>query len=104
MKVYFLAPSYPFRGGMVSFVAIFHSKLREKKHSTKILSFTKQFPNWLFPAKSQFETSKQILEVNQKPVFAPFSPLSWFRTFREIRKDEPEIIIFNWWIPFFAFG
>ncbi|MCC7430809.1 glycosyltransferase, partial [bacterium] len=42
--------------------------------------------------------------VNQKPVFAPFSPLSWFRTFREIRKDEPEIIIFNWWIPFFAFG
>lgn len=101
-KIYILSPAYPFRGGMVQFASILHQKLKELGHKSKIISYVKQFPDWLFPGETQMDSSENFLEVEESRVFAPLSPLTWFKTYKVVKNEKPDSIIFNWWIPFFA--
>lgn len=101
-KIYILSPAYPFRGGMVQFASIFYQKLKELGHEAKIVSFLRQFPDWLFPGETQIDSSENFIEVEESRVFAPLSPLSWFRTYKIIKNENPNSLILNWWIPFFA--
>ena len=45
MKIAFLAPAYPIRGGIAQYVAILAEKLEERGHQIKIFSFIKQYPD-----------------------------------------------------------
>lgn len=87
---------------MVQFASIFYQKLKEFGHEAKIVSFVKQFPNWLFPGETQIDNSKNFLKVEESRVFAPLSPFSWFKTYKVVKNEKPDSLILNWWIPFFA--
>jgi len=104
MKIYFVAPAYPLRGGIVHYVAILHNLFKDRGHESKILSFTLQYPKFLFPGKTQEEKSDENLPVNAEPVFSSINPLSWIATFWKIRKYRPDLLIFKYWMPFFAPG
>jgi len=104
MKIYFVAPAYPLRGGIVHYVAILHNLLKARGHDSKILSFTVQYPKFLFPGKTQEEASKENLPVDAEPVFSSINPLSWFATFWKIKHYQPDMVIFKYWMPFFAPG
>lgn len=104
MKIYFVAPAYPLRGGIAHFVAILHNHLKKRGHESKILSFTLQYPKFLFPGKTQEEESKDNIPVEAEPVFSSINPFSWIATFGKIRRYKPDLVIFKYWMPFFAPG
>ncbi len=104
LKIYFVAPAYPLRGGIAHFVAILHNHLKNRGHQSKIYSFTLQYPKFLFPGKTQEEESKEFIPVEAEPIFSSINPISWIATFLKIRKDKPDLVIFKYWMPFFAPG
>jgi D-inositol-3-phosphate glycosyltransferase len=103
-KIVLVGPAYPFRGGIAQYLAILYRKLKERGHQIEFISFKKQFPQLLFPGATQLESSQQRIEVNSIQIFKPLNPWSWWKSARIIRKFQPNIIIFKWWMPFFGPG
>ncbi len=104
MKFYIVGPFYPLRGGIAQYIGVLGRKFEERGHQVKVLSFRKQFPKWLFPGQTQLESSRDRIELDSKPVFIPWNPVTWLRTFLYIRRNKPDAVIFKYWMPFFAPG
>jgi glycosyltransferase involved in cell wall biosynthesis len=90
------------RGGIAQFIAILYDRLKQRGIESRIISFKKQFPKYFFPGKTQVEYSKDIIPVQAFPILVPYYPHTWLRAFNEIRKGKPDLVIFKWWVPFFA--
>jgi D-inositol-3-phosphate glycosyltransferase len=104
MRIVLVGPAYPLRGGIAQYLAVLDQRLKAAGHEVKFVSFIKQFPAWLFPGKSQKETSEEVIDVLPVARFAPLGPRSWWRTYREIAKFDPQLVVFKFWMPFFAPG
>ncbi len=102
MKIAFLGPAYPLRGGIAQFIAILAEKLQQNGHTLKIFSFKKQYPKLLFPGKEQVENSEMIIDLPIESHLIPYNPLTFAKTIREIKAYQPDILILKYWIPFFA--
>ena len=100
MKIGFLGPASPFRGGIVQFSTQLASELRHD-HEIKFFSFKQQYPKLLFPGKDQFSKSeKPDFTIISKLI--PYIPFTWFPTIKVINDWKPDILIISYWIPFFA--
>lgn len=89
----------PFRGG----IAKFSNSLA--LHLSKIINlipinFKKQYPNFLFPGKSQFDKSSPYIAMNQ--FGSTFNPLSYVRLSKEVDRLNPDIFIASYWMTFMA--
>ncbi len=104
MIFYLVGPLYPFRGGIAQYLEVLGEKLQARGHRVKGLSFRKQFPRLLFPGRTQLETAQRRFALDAEPVFIPWNPITWWKTFRRVRKGKPDALIFKYWMPFFAPG
>ncbi|MCK5050301.1 MAG: glycosyltransferase [Candidatus Cloacimonetes bacterium] len=101
MKIGFLGPAYPLRGGIAQFNMLLALELK-KKHEVKIFSFSKQYPKIIFPGKDQIDHSETKPDLEIEPIVIPYNPLTWFSAVKKIRQWQPGILILKYWIPFFA--
>lgn len=102
MKIAFLSTFYPYRGGIAQFNAALYREL-EKHHSVKAFTFTRQYPNILFPGKSQMVTdTDESDKVDAVRVLDTINPFSYYSTAKKIEKFQPDLLIFKYWMTFFA--
>lgn len=104
MKFVIVGPVYPFRGGIAQFSGVLTTALRKAGHEVVLINFRKQFPKLLFPGKTQFDDSPHALKLESKRVFTLWNPWTWIRSARAIRDEQPDLILFAWWMPFFGLG
>ncbi len=101
-----LSVFYPYRGGIAQFSGRLFREL-EKEHEIKAFNFSRQYPSFLFPGKTQFvqQNDASGSMVTERSLDA-VNPLSWYRTASLIQKWQPELFISRLWMPFFgpAFG
>ncbi len=103
MKIAQLGPFSPYRGGIKHFNTNLHRYLAAE-HSVLPINYRRQYPNFLFPGTSQFDTSVSQEESLGERLFSPLRPGSWFQVYRRIKAWSPELVIFKYWMPFFAPG
>lgn len=96
-----IGPSYPYRGGIAHYTALLAHHLRQG-HETLLISFTRQYPQWLFPGRSDRDPSRRPLQTPAEYLLDPLSPVSWRRTLRRIRAWQPDAVVVPWWVPFWA--
>jgi glycosyltransferase involved in cell wall biosynthesis len=104
VKISFLGPAPPFRGGIVTYYAMLARVLKERGHDLFWSSFAKQYPKFLFPGTEQTGETAPWLDQPHAPRFVPWSPWSWWKTCRDLEAARPEAVIIKFWIPFFAPG
>jgi D-inositol-3-phosphate glycosyltransferase len=102
MKIALLGPMYPYRGGIAHFLETMYWGLQERGHEVTALTFTRQYPEKLFPGKTQLETGHVEHPVPAERVLDTIEPLSWLKTIRRILREQPDVIVFKYWMPFFA--
>ncbi|HRD38190.1 MAG TPA: glycosyl transferase family 1, partial [Bacteroidia bacterium] len=56
-KVFIIGPGYPLRGGPAQFNENLCREFNKLGHDAQIISYSLQYPNFLFPGSSQYETS-----------------------------------------------
>ena len=98
MKIILVGPFPPYRGGISMFNYSLAEEL-EKEHEVHRVSFSLQYPKLLFPGKTQF------FDFKGKPsnkLINSINPLSWIKTANYIKKLSPDLIVFQYWMPFFA--
>ncbi|PUV25980.1 glycosyltransferase [Sphingobacterium athyrii] len=103
MRIVILGSAYPLRGGgIASFNERLASHFQELGHEVDIYSFTLQYPNFLFPGKSQFSDEPAPPDLNIKTKVNSINPLNWFRIGRELRQARYDLLIVRFWMPFFG--
>ncbi len=99
MKLAVIGPTYPFRGGIAHFTTLLVHHLR-RTHEVRFFSYWRQYPAWLFPGNTDRDPSEQALREPAELTLDSYNPLSWFRTAREIVAARPDVVLLQWWTPF----
>lgn len=100
-KIFIIGPAYPLRGGLATFDELFCRAFIAQGHDCEIISYSLQYPNFLFPGSTQFDTSGKAPQgITIHTLINSVNPLSWFKTARFIKQQKPDLIIFRYWIPF----
>jgi D-inositol-3-phosphate glycosyltransferase len=100
-KIFIIGPAYPLRGGLATFDELFCKAFNEQGHDCEIISYSLQYPNFLFPGSTQFDTSGNAPKnIEIHTLINSVNPLSWIKTARFIKKQKPDFIVFRFWIPF----
>lgn len=102
MKISFLSTMYPYRGGIAQFNANLYREL-EKQHEMQAVTFTRQYPDFLFPGETQLVTENDIADpIPTTRLLDTINPFTYFKTARAIRKFHPDILLSKYWMTFFA--
>lgn len=102
MKICIVGPTYPYRGGIAHYTTLLVRHLADAGHWTRLYSFTRQYPKWLFPGKTDRDPSQVTLKVDCEYLLDPINPLTWWRLYRRVRADRPDLLILQWWVPYWT--
>ncbi len=102
MKIAFLSPFYPYRGGIAQSSALLLRSF-EQRHEVLPFNFSRQYPGLLFPGKTQRVPPDDTADrITAEPVLDSINPLTWFRAARRIAAPKPDILLMRFWMPFFG--
>jgi D-inositol-3-phosphate glycosyltransferase len=103
LKIFIIGPAYPLRGGPAQFNENLCSELIKEGHDAQIISYSLQYPNFLFPGSSQFEINGKAPEnIKIHTLINTVNPLKWISVANFIKKEKPDFILFRFWLPFFG--
>ncbi len=102
MKIIIVGPSHPYRGGIADTNEALASTLQKSGHHTKIFTFKLQYPNFLFPGKTQFSEEQPPKGLEIVRCINSIDPINWYRIAKIINKESPDLVVFRYWIPFMA--
>src|ERR1051325_1610255 len=102
MKVTIIGPAYPLRGGIAHHVYWLRQQLLSRGHAVQVISFRKLYPGLLFPGTTEMDSSHLKLDAGAAPILMPLNPISWVKAFNRVKAFGPELIVFQWWQPFFG--
>ncbi|MCF7809700.1 glycosyltransferase [bacterium] len=101
MKLGFVAPGFPYRGGISHFATRLAQELSQSQECY-FYNFSRLYPNLLFPGKTQLDKSSKCFSFPSERIVDSISPLSWRRAGKIISHKGVEALVFHWWHPFFA--
>ena len=103
MKIVILGTSWPYRGGGI---ATYNERLARQfmaeGHEVEILTFTLQYPDFLFPGKTQYTDEPAPADLKITRVMNSVNPFSWWKTARLLRRIKPDVMVVKFWIPLMA--
>lgn len=102
MKIAIIGTAFPYRGGLANFNERLACQIQEEGHQVNIYTFTLQYPNFIFPGKSQFSNDIPPKNLNIKRALNSLSPINWLRTGNRIKKEKYDLVIIGYWLPFMS--
>ncbi len=106
MRIAILGTAHPLRGGLAAFNERLAYQLQEQGHEVVIYSFSLQYPSFLFPGKTQFTDEPAPKGLTIKTLVNSVNPLNWISVGRQMNKQNFDLIVVKYWLPFMgaAFG
>jgi len=101
-KAIFIGPAYPYRGGIAAFNENLAKTFQSNGWDCKMITFTQQYPDFLFPGKNQLTTEDTPPNLSIKRGIYSTNPLSWLKISKEIVSEKPDVVITQYWMPFMA--
>jgi D-inositol-3-phosphate glycosyltransferase len=106
MRIIILGTAHPYRGGLAAFNMRLARQFISEGNQTDIITFTLQYPGFLFPGKTQYSNEEAPNDLRIMRKLNSVNPLNWLSTGFTIRKLQPDILLIKYWHPFMspAFG
>jgi glycosyltransferase involved in cell wall biosynthesis len=102
MKITILSAAYPYRGGLSHFTYLLYKELI-KEHEVNVVTFKLQYPELLFPGKAQTEPEVEGEQrIPTERLINSINPFNWVTAGVKIKDSEPDILLINFWLPFFG--
>lgn len=102
MKIVIVGTSHPYRGGIAAFTDRLATEFVKEGVDIEVVTFKLQYPSILFPGKTQYSDAKAPEGFPIERKVNSINPLNWIKVGKEIRKKNPDIVIFTYWMSFFA--
>jgi D-inositol-3-phosphate glycosyltransferase len=101
-KVIIIGPAFPFRGGIANFNNALAQEYYDRCDDVTLYSFTLQYPGFLFPGTTQYETGEAPKNLKIKTLINSVNPFNWINVARKINAEKPDYVIIRYWLPFMA--
>ncbi len=102
MRIAIVGPMHPYRGGIAHFLEKMEAGLLERGHETVPVTFTRQYPELLFPGKTQYVEEAATSVDGPERLLDTLNPWTWYRTARHLAAQDPDVVVFKYWMSFFA--
>jgi glycosyltransferase involved in cell wall biosynthesis len=99
-KVIIIGPAYPLRGGLATFNQRLAKQFTDEGHECAIVSFSLQYPSFLFPGTTQYSSDPAPGDVTIHTLINSVNPLNWLSVGNKLRKWKPDLIVVRYWLPF----
>jgi len=101
-KIVMLGPVFPYRGGNSVYLSYVYDTLIQR-FDVKVINYKLLYPSFLFPGTTQYDTSNVTLkEIPSERILNSINPFTWYRTAHRIIKEDPDLLVIDWWHPFFG--
>ena len=101
MRIAFITPFPPYRGGISKHSENIYNQIKIKHH-IEIFNFKRQYPNILFPGKTQYISNFKFDLYKSNQIIDSINPITWYKTANAIIDGEFDKVIFRFWHPFFC--
>jgi glycosyltransferase involved in cell wall biosynthesis len=99
MKVLIVGPAHPYRGGIADTNEALGRAFQRIGADTSLITFKVQYPNFLFPGKTQFTEDPAPQGQKILRYIHAFNPFNWISTAIKIRKMKADLIVVRYWLP-----
>lgn len=99
-KIIIIGPAYPLRGGLATFNERMARQFIANGHDVKIYTFSLQYPNFLFPGKTQYSQSPPPADLNIEVCINSINPFNWWQVGSKLKAENADLIIVRYWLPF----
>jgi len=97
-----IGPAYPFRGGIATTNERLAKEFVSMGYRVEMETFTIQYPSFLFPGKTQYNSKPAPDNLNIKRTINSINPINWLRVGRRICCEKPDLVVIRYWLPFMA--
>lgn len=99
-KVIIIGPAHPLRGGLATFNQRLAKQFIDEGYECSIVSFSLQYPNFLFPGTTQYSTDAPPQNIIIHTLINSVNPLNWISVGKKIKTWKPDLIVVRYWLPF----
>lgn len=100
-RIVIIGPVYPYKGGIAHYTALMYRALA-KRHDVTLVSYSMQYPKFLFK-KEQRDWENKTFQVEDAVYWInTANPFSCIASARKINRLRPDLVIIQWWHPYFA--
>lgn len=100
-KIVMIGPVYPYKGGISHYTGLMYKAL-QKKYDVKMISYKLQYPKFLFK-KEQRDYANDSFKIEPTHYWInTANPFNWIISAKKIKKEKPDLVIIQWWHPYFA--
>lgn len=101
-KVIIVGPAHPFRGGIAQYNNRLAQEFTAQGYDVSIYTFSLQYPKILFPGKTQYSDSDAPKGIKIYQKINSINPFNWIKVGKELRNQNPDLVVFRYWLPFMA--
>jgi glycosyltransferase involved in cell wall biosynthesis len=101
-RVILIAPGPGTRGGIAQFNAELTRRLRERGASATILAYQRTYPVFARAGRQGADPSARQEDVPSESRLVPWFPWTWVGAAATIRRESPDVVVFQWWHPITA--
>lgn len=99
-KLALIGTTWPFRGGgIASFNERLARAFQAKGYEVTIYTFSLQYPNFLFPGKTQYSEQEAPTDLKIQVCINSMNPLNWISVGRKIKATNPDLVLVRYWLP-----
>ena len=96
-----IGPTYPYRGGISHYNTCLIRELAAAG-DVRAINFTRLYPGFLFPGTTQLDESARPLAADSTRLIDSINPFTWIRAGVRAGRGKPDLVLVQWWHPFFA--
>jgi glycosyltransferase involved in cell wall biosynthesis len=100
-KVLIIGPAHPLRGGgLTTFNQRLAREFIAQGDECSIVSFSLQYPSFLFPGSSQYTTEPAPEGLHIHSLINSINPLNWMVVGQKLKSWKPDLVVVRYWLPF----
>lgn len=100
-NIVMIGPVYPYKGGISHYTGLMYKAL-SAKYNVKMISYKLQYPKFLFK-KEQKDFSNDAFKIEDVDyLINTMNPINCISAALKIKKMNPDMVVFQWWHPYFA--
>jgi D-inositol-3-phosphate glycosyltransferase len=98
-NILIIGPAHPLRGGLATFNERLARAFQSEGHTVNIVTFSLQYPDFLFPGKTQYSTEPAPDDLTISVSINAFNPFNWVKIGRRLARQKPDLVICRFWLP-----
>lgn len=100
-KIILIGPVYPYKGGISHYTGLMCRELA-KRHDVEMISYKMQYPKFLFHKEQRDFNNDSFKIEGTRYMLHTANPFNILKTARYIRRRRPDLVVIQWWHPYFA--